>query len=268
MPVVRQEDDTSWNSCRHAGRVFDQRGLGVAVQRTSLRSVRGGAGLFCRHRPAGAVWYFHADFAAMRTGDAGRALFDWLDGEVFEEIRDDSGVDLSKEANQITAFAQQGTGIVIIIDGDISQESQDKMLALATLSGEQRTQKSGGKEYYFVSDGDDHDVENEHVRVSLDIDSLEDSAFVSLALKNKVIVTSSEDTMHALLDSNGAPKISSSEEGALFVLSADRNLMQAGMLADEFDYDEDWNSISLRTRSRSRYWLLMPATNSLSGLDW
>lgn len=192
--------------------------------------------------PAGAVWYFHADFAAMRTGDAGRALFDWLDGEVFEEIRDDSGVDLSKEANQITAFAQQGTGIVIIIDGDISQESQDKMLALATLSGEQRTQKSGGKEYYFVSDGDDHDVENEHVRVSLDIDSLEDSAFVSLALKNKVIVTSSEDTMHALLDSNGAPKISSSEEGALFVLSADRNLMQAGMLADEFDYDEDWNS--------------------------
>ena len=55
-------------------------------------------------------------------------------------------------------------------------------------------------------------------------------------------MTSSEDTMHALLDSNGAPKISSSEKGALFVLSADRNLMQAGMLADEFDYDEDWNS--------------------------
>ena len=37
--------------------------------------------------PATAVWYFHADFEQMRSGAAGKSLYDWLDEEVFEEVR-------------------------------------------------------------------------------------------------------------------------------------------------------------------------------------
>ena len=99
--------------------------------------------------PAAAVWYFHADFEAMRSGEAGRRLYTWLDAEVFEEVRDESGVDLGKETTHITAYAEPDHGIVIVIDGDISQESEDKMLAMGMLSGDmdllghQRSQRLG-----------------------------------------------------------------------------------------------------------------------------
>ena len=190
--------------------------------------------------PANAVWYFHADFEAMRTGEAGASIYMWLDDEVFEEIRDESGVDLNKEARQITAYAEPDDGIVIVIDGDISQESQDKMLAIATLSGNMELHEPGDKQYYFFS-GSSDDVDDESD--DMDIESLEDSAYVSFALKDKVIVTSSQDKMKSLLDKNGVATIRSSQEGTLFVLSADRNLMQAGVLADEFgNYDDDWDS--------------------------
>ena len=206
--------------------------------------------------PANAVWYFHADFEAMRTGEAGASIYMWLDDEVFEEIRDESGVDLSKEARQITAYAEPGDGIVIVFEGDISQTSQDKMLAMATLSGDMELHDAGGKQYYFFSDssdGEDADDESDVDDKSddMDIESLEDSAYISFAVKDKVIVTSSQDKMKMLLENKGIATIPSGQEGTLFVLSADRNLMQAGVLADEFgDYDDDWDSNILQNTKR------------------
>jgi hypothetical protein len=189
--------------------------------------------------PAAAVWYFHADFEAMRSGEAGQRLYTWLDDEVFEEIRDESGVDLGKEAMQMTAYAEPDTGIVIVFDGDISQESEDKMMAMAMLSGDMDLLDAEGKQYYFFSENGDADNASD----DMEIESLEDSAYVSFALKDKVIVTSSQETMRLLLDNNGSATIPSSQEGTLFVLSADRSLMQAGVIADEFgDYDDDWDS--------------------------
>ena len=41
--------------------------------------------------PASATWYFHADIDAMRDGKASRAVYDWLNAEVFEEIRGETG---------------------------------------------------------------------------------------------------------------------------------------------------------------------------------
>ncbi len=189
--------------------------------------------------PAGAVWYFHADFEAMRSGEAGQRLYTWLDAEVFEEIRDESGVDLGKETTQITAYAEPDHGIVIVIDGDISQESEDKMLAMGMLSGDMDLLEADGKQYYFFSENGGADNESD----DMDIDSLDDSAYVSFAIKNKVIVASSQDKMRSLLDNNGSATNPSNEAGALLVLSADRSLMQAGVLADEFGaYDGDWDS--------------------------
>lgn len=200
------------------------------------------AAVSSKNVPATAVWYFHADFVAMRSGEAGSSLYKWLDDEVFEEIREEAGVDLSKEANQITAFAAPDNGIVIVLDGEISQDSKDKMLAMAALSGGMESFKADDKQYYFVSDTDD----DADVIDNMDIDSLEDSAYVSFALKNKVIVTSSQDKMISLLENNGNDTVPDSQDGTLFILSADRSLMQAGIVADEFDYDDDWDSNILR----------------------
>lgn len=196
--------------------------------------------------PSAAVWYFHADFAAMQSGDAGNRLFMWVDDEVFDEVREESGVDLSKEVDRITAFAAPEKGIVILFDGQISQKSKDKLLALATLSGDMESLGSGDRQYYFVSKYGEH--ENKHQ--GMNFDSLEDSAYFSFALNNKVIVTSSEATMSALLANNGKLSVPSTQDGALFVLSADRSLMQAGMNAGEFDYDDDWNSNILKNASQ------------------
>ena len=44
--------------------------------------------------PSGAFWYFHADFAAMQSGEAGNQLYMWIDDEVFDEVREDTGVDI------------------------------------------------------------------------------------------------------------------------------------------------------------------------------
>ena len=103
--------------------------------------------------PAAATWYFHADFEAMREGKASRGVYDWLDAEVFDEIRNEIGIDLGKEAERLTAFSGPGAGPVIMLDGNISQSTRDKVMAFAAADGELQTFKSSGKTYYFF-DGD------------------------------------------------------------------------------------------------------------------
>ena len=137
--------------------------------------------------PGTATWYFHADFNAMRNGKASRGLYDWLDGKVFAELRDEIGIDFDKEARQLTAYAAAPEGPVIVLEGAISQDTKDKVIALAATDGELQTFKASGKAYYFF-DGDhdgDHDGD-----IDIDIDSLEEEAYVSVALKNKIVVIS------------------------------------------------------------------------------
>lgn len=193
--------------------------------------------------PDSATWYFHADFDAMRNGKASRGLYDWLDSEVFEEIRLETGVDFGKEARRITALSHAGEGPVVLVEGKISQETKDKIIAIAAADGELQTFKSSGKAYYYF-DGDDTSpaVGN----VDIDVESLEEEAYVSVALRNKILVTNSQEQMKALLANNG--KIESSKKGknTLFVLRAEKSLIQAGANADKLDADDGWESNILR----------------------
>ena len=194
--------------------------------------------------PASATWYFHADFDAMREGKAGRTLYDWMDEEVFQEIREEVGIDVGKEARQLTAFAASGEGPVIVIEGNISQETKDKLLALATAQadGDLQTFKSSGKTYYlFTENGNGHDHD-----VDIEMGSLDEAAYVSFDLKNKVLVTNSEAQMTTLLASDGKIDSGKQETDALFVLRADRGLIQAGVNADELEDSSDWDSNILR----------------------
>ena len=193
--------------------------------------------------PTSATWYFHADFDALRNGKASRGVYDWLDTEVFEEIRDETGIDFDKEVQQMTAFSAADAGPVILVDGKFSQETRDKVVAIAAADGELQTFKSSGKTYYlFDGEGDDNDVGN----IDIDIESLEKEAYVSVALKNKILVTNSKDQMERLLANNGKIDARKKENNALFVLRAERSLIQAGVNTDEMDKDDDWDSNILR----------------------
>jgi len=193
--------------------------------------------------PTSATWYFHADFDAMRKGKASRGVYDWLDAEVFEEIRSEIGIDFGKEAQQLTAFSGAKDGPVILLDGKISQDTKDKIMAIAATDGELQTFKSSGKAYYlFDGDGDGADTGS----IDIDIESLEKEAYVSFALKNKILITNTQDQMKTLLASNGEIKSDRKDDGSLFVLRAERSLIQAGVNADEMDGDNDWDSNILR----------------------
>lgn len=200
--------------------------------------------------PGTATWYFHADFDAMRKGKASKGLYDWLDGEVFEEIRNEIGIDFDKEARRFTAFSAADEGPVMVLDGKISQETKDKVLAIAAVDGELETFKSSGKAYYFF-DGEDDESDSDDAEggdIDIDIDSLEEEAYVSVAVKNKIIITHKREQMEQLLDNNGKIDSGSKEKKALFVLRAERSLIQAGVNADEMQVDDDgdWDSNILK----------------------
>ncbi len=193
--------------------------------------------------PDSATWYFHADFDAMRKGKASRGLYDWLDSEFFEEIRLETGVDFGKEAERFTAFSRAGEGPVVLLEGNISQETKDKIIAIAAADGELQTFKSSGKAYYyFNSDNPGSGVSN----VNIEVDSLEDEAYISVALKNKILVTNTQEQMKALLANNGKIESSKKQKNTLFVLRAERSLIQAGVNADEMDAGDGWESNILR----------------------
>ncbi|MCP5092098.1 MAG: hypothetical protein GY949_14360 [Gammaproteobacteria bacterium] len=193
--------------------------------------------------PTSATWYFHADFDAMRKGKASRGVYDWLNAEVFEEIRSEIGIDFGKEARQLTAFSGAKAGPVILLDGKISQDTKDKIMAIAASDGELQTFKASGKAYYFFDgDGDGEDSGD----IDIDIESLEKEAYVSFALKNKILITNTQDQMKTLLASNGEIDSDKKEEGSLFILRAERSLIQAGVNADAMEDDSDWDSNILR----------------------
>ena len=189
--------------------------------------------------PEASKWYFHADFEEMRSSEAGKHLYAWLQDEVFEEVVEETGIDLEKETDQITAFATSGENVVIVIEGNISQETKDKVLAIAGVSGSLDKLGSGSEAYYFVGENDDHDG---HSNIDIDIDSFDDGAYFSFVVKNKILVAATEADMKTMIANNGKHPGATSSNGALFVLSAERSLMQAGARAGNLGDDLDWDS--------------------------
>lgn len=198
--------------------------------------------------PGGTNWYFHADLTEMRSSDAGKELYAWLQDEVFEELAEETGVDLDKEADFLTAFSSGEGGITLMIEGSISQDTEDKVVAMAAASGQLDRFGSGAKAFYHIKDSDKN---YDNGNISIDVDSFDDGAYFSFAAKNKLIVTSTRETMQSLLDTNGKVAGVRATRGQLFVLTAERNLMQAGARTAAFDNDGDWDSNILRNTEQA-----------------
>jgi hypothetical protein len=213
------------------------------------------AGVSADDLPGDLVWYMHADLEQMRNTESGSPLYDWFDDEVIVEINDEVGINLSTEVNSVTAFSAGTDGTVIIVAGPLSKTSQDKLLAMATLHATVKRLESGGKEYYHVVDphGDDDEDEDDHRHNGNDpLGGFDDAAYFSFSVANKAIITSSEGQMQELLKSGGKITGSQSHDGSMFVLTADRSFVQAGLRPDGMaDDDDDWESNILRNTEQA-----------------
>lgn len=196
--------------------------------------------------PADTVWYVHADLGAMRSGEAGGSVYAWFEDEVAADIREDIGIDISAEVDSVTAFADGNNGTIVIVEGPLTRDTRDKLLALAAQQGPVDPREHDGKTFYFFGDEEDIDDDGDDP-----LEDFEGAVFVSFAVPGKALLTGTEDQMRSLLDKDGRVAGSGGHGGALLVLSATKSLVQAGMqpegLLDSADGGgDDWESNIVR----------------------
>lgn len=194
--------------------------------------------------PESTVWYMHADLAQMRTTESGAHLYRWLDGEVFVEINDELGIDLNQEIDRVTAFSQTADGATVVVEGPFGAEIQAQILAAARGKGDIDVRDHRGQTYYRIGDAErSDDAEQE---------SFEDTQFFTFAVPGKLVVDSNESRLTAMIDNNGRIAGAEAHANTLFVLTADKEFVQAGMRTDQFaDDEDDWDSNILRNTEQA-----------------
>jgi len=168
-------------------------------------------------------WYFHADFERMRSTESGRALYGWLEDEVFDDL-EEAGIDLDRDVDDMIALSDDGGDTVtVVVNGTVRQEHKDKIMALAALNDvELMPRKAGRREYFYVppNEGDG---------------PFENGAYFSFALDDKYLLTSSEDEMKTLLQRGG--KVNRRSSNAMIMFAA-TNANADG----NGEFDGEWNS--------------------------
>lgn|GEM_PF-772921 len=222
--------------------------------------------------PGAATWYLHVDLKKMRSEEAGKLIYDWFRDEALDEVREEAGIDIDKELDSLTGYSLEGQGPVFLFEGNISQESRDMVMTLIAAEGDLKSKKSSGKSYYRLTHDGDKDDESGTANIDKDklevqLNALAKESWISLDLKNKVILTASEAQMKDMLKSGGKIAGGSSHEGALVVLTAEKALLQAGMnsstLGADDDGDSDWDSNILRN-TRQVAFLVAAAADKLA----
>jgi hypothetical protein len=147
----------------------------------------------------------------------------------------------------VTAFSDADLGTVVVVDGPVTKESRDKILALAAADARLDTESYDGNTYYHVAGTGEAPGSGNG-----SLDDLARSAYFSFAVKDKVIVASDRKQIESLLDNGGRIAGSGSHKGSLFVLTADKEFVQAGMKTAAFaDDEDDWDSNILRNTERA-----------------
>lgn len=207
--------------------------------------------------PATSTWYFHADLAAMRASKTGNALYQWIDKEIFSEIREEAGIDLSKQLDRITSFSSPGNGAVMVIDGDLSTDTQDKLLAISSAAQLFETLQSKGKTYYFVKGDEDLDTK-------VDVSGFDGEIYFSFAVNHKLLLAAKKDQMESLLANGGRFSGNKDHKGAMLVLTAEKSLVQAGMNTDGFDPDDGGFESNILRNTKQVALMIAEAADKLS----
>ena len=206
--------------------------------------------------PGSADWYLHLDLEKMKKEEAGKPLYEWLQEEVIIEVKEEAGLDIDQEISSVTAFALAEQGPVIAIEGNISGETKDRIMALIAAEGDLTPLKASGRTYFRVGDGDG-DGKFGDGDINIQLDSIDDGGWISLDVKNKILITGSEEQMKTLLANKGRVPGPGKGKGALLVLTAEKALLQAGMntAAMGDDGDDDLDSKILRNTEQVAFLL-------------
>ena len=194
--------------------------------------------------PANAQWYFHADLQQLQKSEVGKTIYGFLEEEAFADVKEDTGFDIGASIETVTAYANIEEGVVVVIDGELSQDDKDKVMALIALQSEGSDSDFApksykGANYYRISDdAESHDHDNGNGS----LDTLDEEAFFCFDVKGKILLTSSAATMERLIADKGRIKVAKKNSGTLFVMTADRSFIQAGMQPGEFGEEEDVDS--------------------------
>ena len=184
--------------------------------------------------PPDTAWYVHVDLETMRATPVGKRLYTWLDGEVFHEVREETGFDPDRELDAVTAFSDSTGVATLILAGDVTQASRDKLPAALEAAGDLATGSVDGTDYYRV---DNIDNENVDLRIS------GDALYLSFARSGAVVASTTLDGMQRALQAR-PPR---NRDRALLVLAADKSLMQGGIDTVRLgDGAARWNSGLLR----------------------
>jgi len=162
--------------------------------------------------PANTRWYLHADLVEMRGSEVGRKLYGWLDKELFADLRNDLGVDLGAETDRVTVFSQSEDNAVLAIRGRFSDQTREKVLALAQREAQVDEHEADGSRYYQLGQMDEADFDG----------------YFTFAIDGLLLFTSEAATMEKLLADGGRVEERAAADGTLFVLTADR-MMQGGI---------------------------------------
>ncbi len=212
-----------------------------------------------RDIPGSADWYLHIDLKQMKSADSGKAIFAWLEEEVFIEVADESGVDFGRELNSLTAFSVRDAGPVLVLDGKFSQDTRDKLMAFIAAEGDISPLKTSGHTYYRLGEGSAFETGDGDIRIQ----SLEDGGWISMDVRNKIIFAGGEAQMQSLLANKGRVPGAESNGDALLVLTAEKTLLQAGMNSALIGDDSDWDSNILRNTEQVAF-LMAAAKNKLA----
>lgn len=218
--------------------------------------------------PGDTRWYLHVDFDQMRSDNAGKGVYGWIVDEIFDDIKEDAGVDLENELDSFTGFSVDGQGPIFLFEGNVSQTSKDRLMAIIAAEGNLNPFKSSGESYYRLTDGDDNEDDDGtrfgNGNIEIQIEELENESWISMSLENKVLVTATEGQMKAMLKAGGKISGSRSHDGALLVLTADKAMIQGGMnsavLGEESDGESGWESNILRNTEQVAFLVAAAAT--------
>jgi hypothetical protein len=206
------------------------------------------AGIAPAELPASTRWYLHADLVEMRESEVGRKLYGWLEKEVFSELREGLDLDLDKEIDRITLFSQGEEDAVLAIRGRFSKSTREKILALAERKARVDEKEADGRTYYRFRE----------------IDDVELDGYFSFAVDGLLLLTSDTAAMERLLANGGRVAEREAAGGTLLVLTADRDLMQAGLRADAAKGDSWESQILKHTREAA---LLIADRDGLAAIE-
>lgn len=191
----------------------------------------------------GAQWYVHVNARLLRESALTAPFYDESLGEAFADIREEMGVDLGRDITAITVFgsASPGRDTAVVLHGRLGGDNRARLDELASTAGHFVEHDYGGARYIEVSGIGDSPGS---VRAG--------QALMIHYGADKTLISTSESTMHRLLDPAGdAVVVEPDNPDTLLVLQADRSLVQAGMDARNLDLNGHWNSSLLNNVERA-----------------